>query len=66
MARGAQKLDALRYDFLSLQGSLEELLAKEVLQWRQVQVFGGGVKHPVPGEDFPGARATGVWVEVKK
>jgi hypothetical protein len=43
VAPRAKKLDALRCDFLSLQGNLEELFAKEVLQRCEVQVFGGGV-----------------------
>ena len=42
-AQRPKKIDALRCDFLSLQENLEELLAKEVLQRREVQVFGGGV-----------------------
>ena len=66
MAPRAKKLDALRCDFLSLQENLEELLAKEVLQRREVQVFGCRVKDAVSGEDSQGAQAMGVRVEVQK
>jgi hypothetical protein len=66
VAPGAKKLDALRCDFLSLQENLQELLAKEVLQRGEVQVFGCRVKDAVSGEDSQGAEAMGVRVEVQK
>ena len=66
MAPGAKKLDAFLGDLLTPKQDLEELLAEEVLQRREVQVFGCRVKHPVSGEDSQGAEAMGVRVEVQK